>query len=277
MADTKTTAIAKTDYGTQIIKRMDELTQVGFTLPKDYNYINAIKASMLVLADLKDRNGVPALQACTPISIQQAIFKMAQKGLSAANKTCYFLVRGDQLCCDESYFGKVLQVKRIYPNWEPCPRVIYEGDDFAYDTDPKTGRRFLVRHNQTLASLDGNFIGAYLYIPCADGGQDLYIMSRKMIATAWSKSSNKSLSTHQSFTDKMASKTIINSACNMIINSQPEFAVSSEDPDFEEEHTPMETHYEEITEINPAEIPVEEVKVQEEVKEEKKEEEQMDF
>lgn len=262
MAET-TTAVAKVDYGTQVIKRMDELTQVGFTVPKDYNYINAIKASMLVLADLKDRNGVPALQACTPTSIQQALFKMSQKGLSAANKTCYFLVRGQELCCDESYFGKVLQVKRIYPNWEPCPRVIYEGDDFAYETDPKTGRRSLLRHEQTLASLDGNFIGAYLYIPCADGGQDLYIMSRKMIMTAWSKSSNKSLSTHNTFTDKMVSKTIINSACNMIINSQPEFAVSSEDPDFEEEHNPVDSHYEEVTEVNVESIPVEDVKPEE--------------
>lgn len=277
MADTQTKAVVKTDIGSQVIKRMDELTQVGFTVPKDYNYINAIKASMLVLADLKDRNGVPALQACTPISIQQALFKMSQKGLSAANRTCYFIIRGNELCCDESYFGKVLQVKRIYPNWEPCPRVIYEGDDFAYDTDPKSGRRFLIRHTQTLASLDGNFVGAYLYIPCADGGQDLYIMSRKMIFQAWSKSSNKSLSTHNAFSDKMASKTIINSACNMIINSQPEFAVSSEDPDFEEEHTPIATHYEEVVEINPNAVPIEEVAEEVKVEEPTKEEPKDDF
>lgn len=258
MAET-TTAVTKVDYGTQVIKRMNELTQVGFTVPKDYNYVNAIKASMLVLADLKDRNGRPALEVCTPVSIQQAIFKMSQKGLSAANKTCYFLVRGDQLCCDESYFGKVLQVKRIYPNWEPCPRVIYEGDDFAYETDPKTGRRKLLRHEQTLASLDGNFIGAYLYLPCADGDQDLYIMSRKMIMAAWQKSMNKSLTTHTQFTDKMASKTIINSGCNMIINSQPEYSAVAEDPDFVEQQ-PIDVPAHEVQEINPDEIPMAEVK-----------------
>lgn len=255
----QTKAVAKVDYGTQVIKRMDELTQVGFTMPKDYNYINAIKASMLVLADLKDRSGNPALSVCTPASIQQAIFKMAQKGLSAANKTCYFLVRGDQLCCDESYFGKVLQVKRIYPHWEPCPRVIYEGDDFTYETDPHTGRRRLLRHEQTLASLDGNFIGAYLYLPCADGGTDLYVMSRKMIMAAWAKSSNKSLSTHTQFTDKMASKTIINSGCNMVINSQPEYSAIADDPEFEEAHQPVDIPAHEIQELNPDEVPVAEV------------------
>lgn len=260
MAENKTTGLVKSDYGTQVIKRMDELTQVGFTVPKDYNYVNAIKASMLVLADLKDRNGKPALEVCTPVSIQQAIFKMSQKGLSAANKTCYFIVRGNELCCDESYFGKVLQVKRIYPNWEPCPRVIYEGDDFAYETDPKTGRRKLIRHEQSLASLDGNFVGAYLYLPCADGGQDLYVMSRKMIMNAWAKSMNKSQTTHNQFTDKMASKTIINSGCNMIINSQPEYSAIAEDPDFVEAHQPVDITAQEVVEINPDEIPVAEVK-----------------
>lgn len=260
MAENKTTGLVKSDYGTQVIKRMDELTQVGFTVPKDYNYVNAIKASMLVLADLKDRNGKPALEVCTPVSIQQAIFKMSQKGLSAANKTCYFIVRGNELCCDESYFGKVLQVKRIYPNWEPCPRVIYEGDDFAYETDPKTGRRKLIRHEQSLASLDGNFVGAYLYLPCADGGQDLYVMSRKMIMNAWAKSMNKSQTTHNQFTDKMASKTIINSGCNMIINSQPEYSAIAEDPDFVEAHQPVDIPTQEVVEIKPDEIPVVEVK-----------------
>lgn len=260
MAENKTTGLVKSDYGTQVIKRMDELTQVGFTVPKDYNYVNAIKASMLVLADLKDRNGKPALEVCTPVSIQQAIFKMSQKGLSAANKTCYFIVRGNELCCDESYFGKVLQVKRIYPNWEPCPRVIYEGDDFAYETDPKTGRRKLIRHEQSLTSLDGNFVGAYLYLPCADGGQDLYVMSRKMIMNAWAKSMNKSQTTHNQFTDKMASKTIINSGCNMIINSQPEYSAIAEDPDFVEAHQPVDITAQEVVEIKPDEIPVVEVK-----------------
>ena len=261
MAEQQTQAMLKaSDVGGQVIARVEQLSQLGFTMPKDYNYVNAIKASMLVLQDLKDKNSRPALEVCTPASIQQALFKMAQKGLSAADKTCYFIVRGDQLCCDESYFGKAKQVKRIFPNWEPTPRVIYEGDDFAYETDPNTGRRKLIRHAQTLASLDGNFIGAYMYIPCADGGQDLYVMSRKMIMAAWQKSSNKSLSTHTAFTDKMASKTIVNSGCNMVINSTPELSVASEDEDFAHQHQPIDVKAEEIIEVNPEEIPVAEAK-----------------
>lgn len=281
MVDTKTTAIAKTDYDTQVIKRVDQLCQVGFTMPKDYNYINALKASMLILPDIKDRNNRPALEVCTPASIQKALFKMATKGLDASKKQCYFIVRGNQLCCDDSYFGKVAQVKRIFPDWEPYPRVLYEGDEFAFTTDLKTGKRVLAKHEQSLSNLDGDFIGAYLYLPCKDGSQELYVMTKKEIIQAWMKSANSSQTTHKQFPTKMIGKTIVNSGCNMIINSTPElqdsqFAepVNNDEP---EENDVIDSHYEEITEINPAEIPVEEVKVQEEVKEEKKEEEQMDF
>lgn len=197
------------------------------------------------------------LDVCTPASIQQALFKVATKGLNASKKQVYFIVRGDVLCADESYFGKVLQVKRIFPEWEPQPRVIYQGDTFNYETDPNTGRRKLIRHEQSLESLDNEFIGAYMYLPCKDGGQDLYIMTRKMIYSAWEKSMNKSLSTHKQFTDKMVSKTIINSGCNMIINSTvDENNTPDDDEDFAESHQPMDVDAVDVTEINPDEIPM---------------------
>lgn len=261
MAETnKTTAVVKTsDIGCQVIARVEELSQLGFTMPKDYNYVNAIKASMLVLQDLKDKNGKTALEVCTPASIQQALFKMCTKGLSAANKTCYFLVRGNQLCCDDSYFGKALQVKRIFPDWEPYPRVIYEGDDFAFTTDITTGRRQLLRHEQTLASLDGDWVGAYLYLPCKDGKTDLYIMSKREIIAAWSKSSSREQTTHKTFPTKMIGKTIVNSGCNMIVNSTPELASSSDDDDdFARQYQPEDVTAE-VVEVNPEEIPMAEV------------------
>ncbi len=259
MAETKTTAVVKgNDYGSQVIRRMDELTQVGFTVPADYNYVNAVKASMMALVDVKDKDKRPALEVCTPASVQQALFVMATKGLNVAKKQGYFIVRGTKLCFQESYFGKVLQAKRIFPNWEPLPRVIYEGDDFSFQTDPETGRRTLLKHEQTLQSLDNTFVGAYLYLPCKDGGQDLYVMSRKMIMAAWSKSDSKSLTTHNQFSDKMVCKTIVNSGCNMIINSTPELAMMADD-EFESEHTQIDVPSHEIEEIKPDEVPVAEV------------------
>lgn len=217
----------KNNVGDQVITRVNSLCEVGFKMPSDYQYVNAIKASMLVLQELKDKNSRPALEVCTPTSIASALFEMSVKGLDASKKTCYFIVRGDKLCLHESYFGKILQVKRIYPKFDPHPVVIHEGDEFIYSIEPETGRKKLVKHEQKLENLDKDFVGAYMYLPTADGGQDLYVMSKKMILTAWSKSSSRDQVTHKQFTEKMCIKTIINSGCNIIINSTPDLAYAS--------------------------------------------------
>lgn len=219
----------RNNVGDQVISRVNSLCEVGFKMPSDYQYVNAIKASMLVLQELKDKNNKPALEVCTPASVASALFEMSVKGLDASKKTCYFIVRGDKLCLHESYFGKILQVKRIYPNFDPRPEVIHEGDEFVYSIEPETGRKKIVKHEQKLENLDKDFVGAYMYLPTSDGGQDLYIMSKKMILTAWSKSSSKEQFTHKQFTEKMCIKTIINSGCNMIINSTPDLAYASND------------------------------------------------
>lgn len=224
---TKELSTIKQNVGEQVIARVEDLSKVGFVMPKDYSYVNAIKASMLVLQDLKDKNGKPALEVATPNSIATALFEMSIRGLDASKKTCYFIMRGDKLCLHESYFGKVIQVKRIYPNFDPHPVVIHEGDEFVYEVDPKTGCKKIVKHEQKLENLDNDFVGAYMYLPTGDGGQDLYIMSKKQILTAWSKSSSTQQTVHKQFTEKMVAKTIVNSGCNMIINSTPDLAFAA--------------------------------------------------
>lgn len=239
---TKELATVKTNVGDSVIARVNSLCEVGFHMPPDYQYVNAIKASMLVLQDLKDKNNKPALEVCTQSSIASALFQMAVHGLDVSKKTAYFIVRGDKLCLHESYFGKVLQVKRIYPNFDPHPVVIHEGDEFIYDIDPNTGCKRLVKHVQKLENLDKDFVGAYMYIPTADGGQDLYIMSKKMILTAWSKSSSREQTIHKQFSEKMIGKTLVNSGCNMIINSTPDLAYAANS---DEQDGLKETHIEE--------------------------------
>lgn len=244
------TTLAKTspNVGDQVITRVENLTKVGFTCPKDYNFVNAIKASMLVLQELKDKNKKPALEVCTPASIASALFDMAVKGLSASNKTCYFIVRDNKLCMHESYFGKVLQVKRIYPDFDPHPVVVHEGDEFVYEIDPDTGCKKLIKHEQKLENIDKDFVGAYMYLPTADGGKDLYIMSKKQILTAWAQSSSKEQTVHKKFSEKMIGKTLVNSGCNMIINSTPDlaYAASNEDQDVEKDSDVQDAVAEEI-------------------------------
>ena len=262
--ETREVAVKSNDIGSQVIQRVDDLCKVGFALPRDYNHVNAIKASMLVLSELKDRNGRPFNEVCTPQSIQKALFSMATKGLDVSRNQAYYIIRGNQLCLHESYYGKVARVKRVYPDFDPVVRIVYVDDVFEYTTDVKTGRMQLVKHEQKLENLDKDFVGAYMYLPCPDGGQKLYIMTKASIMRAWMKSPNKNLTVHQEFREKMIAKTVINSGCTMIINATPELFENNipmhedeDDSEVAEEHQPVDVP---AIEINPDEIPVAEAK-----------------
>ena len=229
MAEVKKTVKSVGDI---VLARVSEMAEAGFTLPADYNPTNAIKASMLVLQEIKDKNGKPALEVCTQASIQAALFKMLCYGENVANIQGYFVVYGNQLQYQESYFGKVLRVRRIFPDWTPVPMIIHEGDSFEYAIDPNTGRKKVLKHEQKLENIDKPILGGYLYIPCADGGQDLYVMTAKEIAAAHSKSRGGG-AVHKQFSTKMYSKTLVSSGCNYILNSTPSqsnIADNSDDP-----------------------------------------------
>lgn len=248
MAEAKKTT---SNVGTLVLNRVDEMCKIGFTMPKDYNYVNAVKATMLKLQEVKDKNGKPALEVCTPASIQSALFSMVVKGLDVSKNQAYLVVYNDKLQLQESYFGKVLQVKRIFPEWEPRPNIVHADDTFKYAVNPETGRRELVEHTQSLENLDKPIVGGYIYLPCADGGKDLYCMTIKQIMASWSKSRSGGATAKQ-FPEKMAMKTLVNSGCNIIINSTPSqsnIADNSDDPNAPEP-VPEYAEAEEIVEVH---------------------------
>lgn len=244
----------KKNVGDQVIERVNSLCEAGFTMPADFSYVNAIKMTMLKLQELKDKNGRSALEVCTPASISTALFQMVTKGLNAALNQGYLIVRGDQLCFQESYFGKVLMVKRIHPDWHPQPVVIREGDVFEYGIDVTTGKKFIIKHEQKFENLDKDFIGGYVYLPTGD----VHIMTKKQIMAAWAKSSSREQATHKAFSEKMVGKTLINSGCNMIINATPSYNVTVEDSvDTEPEEQSGEfqsTEFVEATEVKTVEV-----------------------
>lgn len=202
------------------IERINQLIEGGFQLPEGYNHVNAIKMAYIQIQNTLDKQSgyKPLSELCTPASIQTALFQMAKDGLDATKGQCYFSKSGFNLKYGTEYHATTLQVQRIFPNYTPCPKVVYEGDIVEYGVDPKTGRRILVKHEQKMENLDNDFVGAYLYIPCKDGGQDLYVMSKKMIMQAWMQG-KQGLTVHNKFTDKMVCKTIINSALDSTVKS----------------------------------------------------------
>lgn len=221
MAEENKSVQLKKDVGSQVLERINQLCEAGFVLPKDYSAINAVKASMLVLQETVDKNKRPALEVCTSVSVQKALFSMVTQGLDVSRGQGWFIVRGDKLTFMPSYFGNMLQVRRLYPKWSPVAHTIREGDEFVYTINPENGKMKLVKHEQKLENLDKDFVGAYMYIPCADGEQELYVMTRKQILKAWSKSSSSTLQTHKDFDEKMAIRTVVNSGCKKVISSTP--------------------------------------------------------
>lgn len=219
MADKKN-EVAKTDVGQQVINRIDQLCQIGFNMPNDYNYVNAIKGAMLMLPEIKDKSGKSALEICkNNNSIQSALFKMATKGLDVSKKQGYLILRGDKLCFEESYFGVCLQARRISKYYEPIANIIYKGDTFKFGVDPTTGRKRIVEHTQTLESIDGEMLGAYAMVTNDKGETDVEIMSIAQIRKSWSKSSSQQQLVHKEFPDQMAKRTVIKRAAKMLINS----------------------------------------------------------
>lgn len=249
MADNK---LVKKDIGTQVLDRVNQLCEAGFKMAPDFSAINAIKATMLMLQQVVDKNKRPALEVCTPVSIQTALFEMCVQSLDVSKRQAYLLVRGDKLCFQPSYFGHILQVKRLFPDWSPVAHTVREGDDFEYTINPENGKMKLVKHTQKLENLDKDFIGAYMYLPCADGEPELYVMTRKQIMRAWSKSSSQNLQTHKDFDEKMALKTIINSGCTKVINATPDptYVAPDEDPNnFQDPVGDEETSFVEFEEV----------------------------
>jgi recombinational DNA repair protein RecT len=93
--------------------------------------------------------------------------------------------------------------------------------------------------------MDNGFVGGYMYLP--DG--ELYIMTKKQILTAWSKSSSREQTTHKQFDEKMVQKTLVNSGCNIIINSTPEYQIAmDEETNLIENKLPDNEKYEEFAE-----------------------------
>lgn len=219
----KTTAVAKENIAAAVLTRIDALQKDGtLVLPQSYAVANHINSAWLALQATKDRQGNNALAVCTQPSIANALFDMVLQGLSVAKKQGYFIVYGSELQFQRSYFGTVALAKRSGKlACDPVANVIYEGDDFVYNIDPKTGRLVVIKHSQSIENIDVEKIkGAYCIVTYADGSTNAVVMSWAQIQKSWGQGATKGASpAHKNFADEMAKKTVIGRACKMIINS----------------------------------------------------------
>src|SRR5699024_9268020 len=127
---------------------------------------NALKAAWFKLEGTKDRSGRPALKVCTNNSIGMALMDMAVQGLSPAKNQCYFIVYGNELQMQRSYFGTIAALKRLERVKDIDAQVVHEGDEFEIGAD-KVGRLVVKTYKPSFDNLDKPIKGAFAFIELA--------------------------------------------------------------------------------------------------------------
>jgi recombination protein RecT len=206
------------------VKKFQENGELHF--PLNYSPDNAMKSAWLTLQSTLDKNKRPALEVCTKDSIANSLLDMVVQGLNPNKKQGYFIVYGNQLTFQRSYFGTMAVTKRVTGAKSIDAAVIYEDDDVDYEM--VNGRITNLRHKQKFGNIDKEkIIGAYATIVMDK--DDVYheLMTIEELRQAWSKAQfwgkdqekEKKGSTHDEFKQEMAKKTVINRACKKYLNS----------------------------------------------------------
>lgn len=208
-------AIIQKDITDDVNKSLTRLQDDGLVLPPNYNASNALKSAFFKLQEVKDRNGKPALEVCSKPSIANALLDMVTQGLSPAKTQCYFIVYGDQLQLNRSYFGTQAVLKRLTNVKDIWANVIFEGDVFDYEIDG--GREKLLKHETNFLNRDKEILGAYAVVKTNDDEEILTVMTRKEIEASWSQAKTKNV--QNKFPQEMAKRTVINRAAKAFINT----------------------------------------------------------
>lgn len=240
MAENKELAVMAESIVNSVTKKVDSLSQLGFKFAPDFSPTNALRASMLMLQDMKDTKGNIVLNSCTPGSIARALFTMLTKSLDASKGQMYFIPYGDKLTCIESYFGSVTRAKRAVPDYVPVVKIIREGDVFEFENDVETGETKVTKHQTSFENLDKPIIGAYTWSYYPNGKKDLVLMTMASIQKSWAQSSNGGL-LGKKFPEEAVKRTLLRKACKIMINTDINQAtfISSEEEELgiaHEEH-----------------------------------------
>lgn len=204
-----------TDLVLDRVKQMQNTQDLS--LPKNYNASNALNAAFLELQKVQDRNHRPALEVCSHDSIVKSLLDMTLQGLSPAKDQCYFIVYGNELQMQRSYFGTVAAVKRLDGVKKVRAEVVHEKDDFeigANEDMELVVKRFVPKFENQ----DNQIIGAFAMIK-TDEGTDFTVMTKKEIDQSWAQTRQKNNKVQQNFSQEMAKRTVLNRAAKMFINT----------------------------------------------------------
>lgn len=198
------------------VNKMEREGNISF--PSRYNPGNALRSAWLQIQETKDLNGRPALEVCTKESVANALLNTVIQGLSPAKKQVYYIVYGNQLQAQRSYFGTMAATKRIPGVVDVWADVVYEGDKF-YAQKIRGGWQ-VIQHESAPENIDPQKIRyAYAVVELEDEEPFTEIMTWAQIQQSWAKSRSKAQTVHKEFPDQMAKRTVINRACKMFFNT----------------------------------------------------------
>ena len=202
----------------RVLDRINQMkTTQDLSLPRNYNASNALNAAFLELQKVQDRSHRPALEACTQDSIVKALLDMTLQGLSPAKDQCYFIVYGNELQMQRSYFGTVAAVKRLDGVQKVRAEVVHQDDDFEIGANDDM-ELVVKRFNPKFENQDKPITGAFAIIK-TDKGTDFTVMTKKEIDQSWAQTRQKNNKVQQNFSQEMAKRTVLNRAAKMFINT----------------------------------------------------------
>lgn len=223
-----------------VLNRIAALQKGGITVPKGFSADNQIYLAFLKLTSMTDpATKAPVLSMVTPQSVANAMLTMCLKGLSMEKGQCTFIRYGKELQFQQEYHGTVALAKR-YGAGDPQAQVIYEGDDFEYEINPKTGKKVIVKHVQKLQNINNDkIVGAWCLVPYADHPEwepKIEVMTMDEIRRSWMQGATKGQSpAHRNFPQEMAKKTVIGRACKLFVSTSDDAGVYGEEsPEWQE-------------------------------------------
>jgi recombination protein RecT len=209
-------AIIQKDITDDVNNSLARLQDDGLKIPTSYSASNALKSAFFKLRETKDKTGKSALDVCTRESIANTLLDMTVQGLSPAKTQCYFIVYGNQLQLNRSYFGTQAVLKRLNNVKDIWANVIYKDDIFDHEIEG--GREKLVKHETNFLNRDNAILGAYAVVKTSEDEEILTIMTMKEISTSWGQSKTQQ-AVHKKFPQEMAKRTVINRAAKAFINT----------------------------------------------------------
>ena len=151
-------------------------------------YTKLLRSAWLLLQETVDRNQKPAFEVCSRDSIANALLDMVVQGLNPVKKQCYFIVYGNKLQLQRSYFGTMHIAKSVNPKIEEIiSDIVYADDEFEYEKI--RGKTVITKHKQKLSNVDkSKIVAAYCTVLYSDSKEESTIMTFDEIKQSWKQS-----------------------------------------------------------------------------------------